>query len=86
MDATILDTSLKEALGFWPLMAACVSLKNRAYADTGFPFLTPPPAPPALPPGARVVEEEVLEEDEEGSRETPPGVMDREAGDSTRTP
>lgn len=36
IEATIFDTSPKEALGFWPLMAACVSLKNRAYAETGF--------------------------------------------------
>lgn len=36
MEATIFDTSPKEALGFWPLMAAWVSLKNSAYADTGF--------------------------------------------------
>ncbi len=36
MEATIFDTSPKEALGFWPLMAAWVSLKNRAYAETGF--------------------------------------------------
>ncbi len=36
MEATILDTSPKVALGFWPLMAACVSLKKSAYADTGF--------------------------------------------------
>ena len=36
MDATIFDTSPNEALGFWPLMAAWVSLKNRAYAETGF--------------------------------------------------
>lgn len=36
IDATILDTSPKVALGFWPLIAAWVSLKNRAYADTGF--------------------------------------------------
>lgn len=36
MDATIFDTSPNEALGFWPLIAACVSLKNRAYAETGF--------------------------------------------------
>lgn len=36
MEATIFDTSPKVALGFWPLMAACVSLKNKAYAETGF--------------------------------------------------
>lgn len=36
MEATIFDTSPKEALGFWPLMAAWVSLKNNAYAETGF--------------------------------------------------
>lgn len=36
MEATIFDTSPKVALGFWPLMAAWVSLKNNAYADTGF--------------------------------------------------
>ena len=51
MEATIFDTSPKEALGFWPLMADWVSLKNRAYAETGFcgsfgsfffrPFLAP---------------------------------------------
>lgn len=51
MEATIFDTSPKEALGFWPLIAAWVSLKNRAYAETGFcgsfgsffflPFLAP---------------------------------------------
>lgn len=51
MDATIFDTSPNEALGFWPLMATWVSLKNSAYADTGFwgslgsffffPFFTP---------------------------------------------
>lgn len=51
MEATIFDTSPKEALGFWPLMAAWVSLKNSAYAETGFcgsfgsfffrPFLAP---------------------------------------------
>lgn len=51
MEATIFDTSPKDALGFWPLMAACVSLKKRAYAETGFcgsfgsffflPFLAP---------------------------------------------
>lgn len=51
MDATIFDTSPKEALGFWPLIAAWVSLKKRAYAETGFcgslgsffflPFLLP---------------------------------------------
>lgn len=51
MDATIFDTSPKEAFGFWPLMATWVSLKNRAYAETGFwgslgsffffPFFTP---------------------------------------------
>ena len=35
MEATILLTSPKLALGFWPLMAAWVSRKNRAYADTG---------------------------------------------------
>lgn len=36
MEATILDTSPNDALGFWPLIAAWVSLKNRAYAETGF--------------------------------------------------
>ena len=36
MDATILDTSPKEAFGFDPLIVACVSRKNSAYADTGF--------------------------------------------------
>lgn len=36
MEATIFDTSPNEALGFWPLIAAWVSLKNRAYAETGF--------------------------------------------------
>lgn len=35
MDATILDTSPKLAFGFCPLIAACVSRKNNAYADTG---------------------------------------------------
>ena len=52
MEATIVDTSPNVALGFWPLMAAWVSLKNRAYAETGFwgslgsffffPFFPPP--------------------------------------------
>lgn len=51
IEATIFDTSPKEALGLGPLMAAWVSLKNRAYAETGFcgsfgsffffPFLAP---------------------------------------------
>lgn len=36
MDATIVDTSPNDALGFWPFIAACVSRKNNAYADTGF--------------------------------------------------
>lgn len=36
IDATILETSPKVAFGFCPLMAACVSRKNSAYADTGF--------------------------------------------------
>lgn len=36
MEATIFETSPKVALGFCPLIAAWVSLKNRAYADTGF--------------------------------------------------
>jgi len=73
MEATIFDTSPKEALGFWPLMAACVSLKNRAYADTGFcgsfgsfffrPFLAPSAAdieagfPPPLLPAAGATED-----------------------------
>lgn len=35
IEATILETSPNVALGFCPLMAACVSRKNRAYADTG---------------------------------------------------
>lgn len=35
MDATILETSPKLAFGFCPLIAACVSRKNNAYADTG---------------------------------------------------
>ena len=35
MEATILDTSPKLALGFDPLIAAWVSRKNNAYADTG---------------------------------------------------
>lgn len=35
MDATIFDTSPKLAFGFCPLMAAWVSRKKRAYADTG---------------------------------------------------
>jgi hypothetical protein len=35
IEATILDTSPKLAFGFWPLMAAWVSRKKRAYADTG---------------------------------------------------
>lgn len=35
IDATILDTSPKLALGFDPLIAAWVSLKNNAYAETG---------------------------------------------------
>lgn len=35
MEATIFDTSPKLAFGFCPLMAAWVSRKNRAYADTG---------------------------------------------------
>lgn len=36
MEATIFDTSPKDAFGFWPLMAAWVSRKKRAYAETGF--------------------------------------------------
>lgn len=35
IEATILDTSPKDAFGFWPLMAAWVSRKNSAYAETG---------------------------------------------------
>lgn len=35
IDATIFDTSPKLAFGFCPFIAACVSLKNSAYADTG---------------------------------------------------
>ena len=35
MEATILETSPKLAFGFEPLMAAWVSRKNNAYADTG---------------------------------------------------
>lgn len=35
MEATILETSPKDALGLDPLMAACVSRKNKAYAETG---------------------------------------------------
>lgn len=35
MEATILETSPKLALGFCPLIAAWVSRKNNAYADTG---------------------------------------------------
>ena len=35
MLATILDTSPKLMLGLRPLMDACLSLKNKAYADTG---------------------------------------------------
>lgn len=36
MEATIFETSPKLAFGFCPLMAAWVSRKKRAYADTGF--------------------------------------------------
>lgn len=36
IEATIFDTSPNVALGFWALMLAWVSLKNKAYADTGF--------------------------------------------------
>lgn len=36
IDATIVDTSPNDAFGFCPLIAACVSRKNNAYADTGF--------------------------------------------------
>lgn len=36
IEATIFDTSPNEAFGFCPLMAACVSRKKSAYADTGF--------------------------------------------------
>lgn len=36
IDATIVDTSPNDAFGFWPLIAACVSRKNKAYAETGF--------------------------------------------------
>jgi hypothetical protein len=35
MEATILETSPKLAFGFCPLMAAWVSRKNKAYAETG---------------------------------------------------
>jgi hypothetical protein len=35
IEATILDTSPNEAFGFCPLMAAWVSRKKRAYAETG---------------------------------------------------
>lgn len=35
IDATIFETSPNEALGFCPLIAACVSRKKRAYAETG---------------------------------------------------
>lgn len=38
MDATIFETSPKDALGFCPLIAACVSRKNSAYADTGLKY------------------------------------------------
>lgn len=31
-----MDTSPNDAFGFWPLIAACVSRKNSAYALTGF--------------------------------------------------
>lgn len=36
MDATIVDTSPNDAFGFEFFIAACVSRKNNAYADTGF--------------------------------------------------
>lgn len=35
IDATIVDTSPNDAFGFCPFIAACVSRKNNAYADTG---------------------------------------------------
>jgi hypothetical protein len=35
IDATIFETSPNDAFGFWPLIEAWVSRKNRAYADTG---------------------------------------------------
>lgn len=35
IDATIFDTSPNDAFGFCPFIAACVSRKNNAYADTG---------------------------------------------------
>lgn len=86
MEATIFDTSPNVALGFCPLMAACVSLKNSAYADTGFcgsfgsffflPFFPPPPAPflrGAEDAGA------TGGSDREGERET----TEREMGEST---
>lgn len=97
MEATIFETSPNVALGFCPLMAACVSLKNSAYADTGFcgslgsffffPFLPPPAAPPFRPPAAETLDmgAESGDSDREGSREMTPGDTARETGDSTRT-
>lgn len=95
MDATIFETSPNVALGFWPLMAACVSLKNRAYAETGFwgslgsffffPFLPPPP-PPFFPTAGETLEEGAeSDSDREGSSEMTPGETASESGDSTRT-
>ena len=93
IDATIFETSPNVALGFCPLMAACVSLKNKAYADTGFwgslgsffffPFLPPPPFFPTA--GEMLEEGADSDSDRAGSSEITPGETDRERGDSTRT-
>lgn len=101
MEATIFDTSPKEALGFWPLIAAWVSLKKSAYAETGFcgslgsffflPFFAPATtfadaSVAGLPPPLRAVPGEM---DDGRARWDEmlgrPEEEERDNGESTRT-